>query len=110
MTKRAASEDALGELHNKVTQVMKRALEIAEERMEPKEVSDEDEIILPADINPALLGAVTNFLKQNSITADTGAIQELSATERRLKEKAERRGNVVSLQNLPLSEDEAANG
>lgn len=101
MSKGAAREEVLGELHSKVAQVMKNALDRADKMATPSE--DEDAIVV--EVNPALLTAVTNFLKQNQITVDTSSeVEELSATERRLREKREKRGNVVSLMDLPTSE------
>lgn len=104
MTKRAAKEEVLGELHAKVAEVMTNALNRADTAAEG---ATEDGIAI--EVNPALLGAVTKFLKDNEITCDTGAVEELSSTERRLRDKRNRRmgaDGVLALQDLPVTEDE----
>lgn len=50
--------------------------------------------------NPAMLSAITKFLKDNDIGFDTEKLAELSDQERRLKERREKRGNIVSLTDL----------
>jgi len=52
--------------------------------------------------NPAMLAAVTKFLKDNTIAFDTLEIEALSATQERLEARREKRGNLVNLQNLSL--------
>lgn len=100
MSKGAAREEVLGELHATVTRVFKNALDRADAMAS---LAEEDGIA--TEVNPALLSAASNFLKQNQITADTSSeIEELSATQRRLAEKRQKRGNVVALADLPISE------
>ena len=106
MTKKAATDEVLGELHAKVATVMTRVLDKAADALDKEPAEDE----LPYEINPALLGAVTKFLKDNEITADVSGVKELTSTKERLKEKAKRRreklnrrDDMVILEDLPLT-------
>lgn len=112
----AATERSLGKLHSKLTEVFIRVLNRYEDRLAvmtavregnaevtgeiESEVLDElfNEGAMP---NPAMLGAISKFLKDNEISFDTEQVNELGSLERRLKEQREKRGNVVSLSNLP---------
>lgn len=116
MAKGAAKEMQLGKLHQKITEVFIKVLERYEARLDVIDTIDRDEIeneVLEellndaAMPNPAMLSAVTKFLKDNDIGFDTEQLDQLSDTERRLQERKEKRGNVVSLQNVSLIE---ANG
>lgn len=109
MSNSAATEDALGELHNKVAKVMTNALnqieaaqdhfDVLEQQLDAGDVSDPDKVadVLKArpDVSPALLSAMTKFLADNHITCnDTkGAASGLKDT---LDKKRRRSvGNVV---------------
>ena len=111
MAKGAANENALGSLHAKITAVFIKVLSTYEKRLEamdaidPSEIEDEMIQALFADDampNPAMLGAITKFLKDNSISFDTEAIAELSDQERRLAERRKNRGNLTSLTTLKV--------
>lgn len=109
MAKGAAKEQSLGKLHAKITDVFIKVLEryearlIALDSIDPDEMEDEvlrelfEDGAMP---NPAMLSAVTKFLKDNDIGFDTEKLAELSDQERRLKERREKRGNVVNLTSL----------
>ena len=114
MAKGAAKETQLGKLHSRITEVFLKVLDRYEARLDVLDTVDrdkiEDEVLqellddaaLP---NPAMLSAVTKFLKDNDIGFDTEKLADLSDQERRLKERRERRGNIVSLSDLaPQSE------
>jgi hypothetical protein len=106
MTK--ASDKQLGELHGKLAKSMVRALDASDKAIV---LLDKYEDELPgevveyltkqADANPALLTAVSKFLKDNAITCSIDDSEELSHLEQLLKTKPERKrvGNVV-----PISE------
>lgn len=116
MARGASNESTLGKLHSRLTEVFLRVLSRYEDRLamadriNSGEVNIEDEMI--AELfndnsmpNPAMLSAVSKFLKDNEITFDTEQLNELSGLERRLKDMQSKRGNVVSLTNLPRVAD-----
>lgn len=111
MAKGAAKQETLGKLHNKLTEVFIKVLSRYEDRLDAIEKINRGEIDLGEEMltelfdegampNPAMLSAVSKFLKDNEISFDTEQMQELGSLERRLKEQREKRGNVVSLNNL----------
>lgn len=105
----AAKEKTLGGLHAKITEVFIKVLERYEmrldaiEEIDPKEMESEvlealfEEGAMP---NPAMLSAVTKFLKDNDIGFDTERLNELSDQERRLQERRERRKDFAELSTL----------
>jgi hypothetical protein len=52
-----------------------------------------------------MLSAISKFLKDNEIMYDSEEIDQLSSTQRRLAEMKKKRGNVVTLDNIPLAEE-----
>ena len=88
MAKGASTEQALGNLHNKVTELFVKVLD---------EYEDTPELA-----NPAMLGAITKFLKDNTITLESEALDELSEMEERLAAKKRNRPNLKSVTTLPL--------
>jgi hypothetical protein len=110
MAKGAAREAKLGKLHSTLTQVFIRVLDRYLEQMEPVsdgQIEDEvvDEVLELFEPNPAMLSAISKFLKDNEIMYDSEELDQLSATQRRLQEMKKKRGNVVTLDNLPLAEE-----
>lgn len=115
MSKGAATENNLGSLHSKITDVFQKILERYEARLDciemvtPEQIEDEmireifEDGALP---NPAMLSAITKFLKDNEISFDSEQLNELSDTERRLQERRERRGNITSLTTLKAVGDD----
>lgn len=115
MAKGAAREDKLGKLHSTLTTVFIRVLEKYEMQLAVLEKFGErgddgevlaDEFMAAAILelgepNPAMLSAISKFLKDNEIMYDSEELDQLSATQRRLEEMRKKRGNVVSLNNLP---------
>ena len=104
MAKGAANEEIMGDLHAKVAQVFLRVLE-SYERAELVADDVEDEAmreLLSAGPNPAMMSAITKFLKDNSIDFDNEEIEKLSDTEQRLQARKARRSNLVTLGNLAL--------
>jgi hypothetical protein len=108
----SAKEKQLGALHAKITDVFLKVLQRYEQRLDKIETIDptefESELLEElfsenAMPNPAMLSAVTKFLKDNSISFDTEKLTELSDQERRLEERRKNRGNIVSLTNLQVS-------
>lgn len=106
MAKNAASEAALGKLHDKIAQVFTKVLERYERRMEVIDTIDvEDELLKElfdegAMPSPAMLSAVTKFLKDNEISFSTEQVDNLTAQQRRLEENRQKRGNIVDLTTL----------
>lgn len=107
----AAKEKQLGALHAKITEVFLKVLARYEARLDKIDTLDadriEDEMLKEifdegAMPNPAMLSAVTKFLKDNEISFDTEKLAELSDQERRLKERKEKRGNITTLTTLQV--------
>jgi hypothetical protein len=116
MAQGAAKEQQLGKLHAKITEVFLKVLDTYHKRLDVVDGIDPDEIEdqMIAELlsegampNPAMLSAITKFLKDNDIGFDTEKLAELSDQERRLKERREKRGTLVSLADL---KPQAANG
>ena len=109
MTTNAASEQELGNLHNKVAKVMVRALnqfEKAQDVFDATLVNAEDNpdsIMERPEISPALLGVMTKFLNENKITCTPEQSESMSELEKTLADKRTRRrprrqvGNVVHM-------------
>jgi len=107
----AATETALGGLHSKVAEVFTKILARYEARLDAIETMNadniEDEMLreifedgaLP---NPAMLSAVTKFLKDNDIGFETEKLTELSDQERRLSERRDKRSSLASLSTLKV--------
>ncbi len=88
MAKGASTEQSLGNLHNKVTELFVKVLDEYEST--------------PELANPAMLGAITKFLKDNSISLESEALDELSEMEERLAAKKRNRPNLKAVTTLPL--------
>jgi hypothetical protein len=112
MARGAAKESSLGKLHLKLTELFIKVLQRYEDRMAVGARIDAGEIDLEADMidelfndnvmpNPAMLGAISKFLKDNEISFDTEQLEELGSLERRLAEQRKKRDNVTTLANLP---------
>lgn len=114
MAKGAANEGRLGTLHSKITEVFIQVLERYETRLDLREQLSTDDLqeeilakLLDMDFepNPAMLSAITKFLKDNEISFDTEQLEQLSDQERRLKERREKRGSIASLSTLKVVGD-----
>jgi len=88
MAKGASTEQSLGNLHNKVTELFVKVLDEYEST--------------PELANPAMLGAITKFLKDNSISLESETLDELSEMEERLAAKKRNRPNLKAVTTLPL--------
>jgi hypothetical protein len=104
MTK--ATDKLLGELHGKLANSMLAALTASEQAAALLEEYGEElpgavqaYLVKTADTNPALLTAVSKFLKDNSITCAIEDNEEMSELEERLKKKRERKlvGKVIPI-------------
>ena len=101
-----ATDSLLGELHGKVAKSMLAALEASDQA---QALLDEYGEELPNDVinylskaagnNPALLTAVTKFLKDNSITCVIEDNSDMSELEERLQNKRNKKriGNVIPM-------------
>ncbi len=113
MAKGSATEQVMGNLHAKIARVFEKVLATYEKRLDVADNLDTSEMeedmlallmgdnIMP---NPAMLAAVTKFLKDNDIAFDTEEIEKLSATEERLNARKAKRTNLASLTKLALVE------
>lgn len=110
MSKNAATEGALGELHAKVAKVMSRAIDQIDTAQvlydaTPDEVKQERGDLDPPTLSAPLMGVITKFLADNSITCAPEQSEEMSGLERALTEKKNKRalrlagqaGNVAHL-------------
>jgi hypothetical protein len=106
MAKGASTEARMGTLHNKITELFLKILSKYDDDLAAMD-NAEDELIdgLMAEgmmPNPAMLGAITKFLKDNSITLESEALDELSEMEERLASKKRNRPNLKAVTTLPL--------
>lgn len=100
MTTKAATEEALGELHGKVAKVMSNALDVAEKAQEVYLEAEGEDIGPPPEVPASLMSVITKFLADNKISCVPAESQGVSALEQRLKNKNRRSvGNVVHLDN-----------
>jgi len=104
MARNASTEARMGSLHAKLTEIFIKILEKYDGQLSMETAEDElmDAIGEP---NPAMLGAVAKFLKDNSISIETEELNELTAMEQRLKNKRKNRPNLASVTTLPLVAD-----
>ncbi len=115
MAKGAAKQEALGGLHSTLTKLFQKTLDRYNQTLDSLEELDRDEVedellteLLSKgwEPNPAMLGAITKFLKDNEIAFDDEDVNKLSKTEEALKKRRDARTNVVSLTNLKAVGDE----
>jgi len=113
MAKNAADESNLGKLHSQLTKVFSKILEKHLIKLDALTVINKDELesevlqeLLENDWepSPAMLSAVSKFLKDNDIMYNTEDIQELTGLEKRLEDKRKNRENVISLSNLQVAD------
>lgn len=101
MTTNAASENELGKLHNKVAQVMSKALTNMEAAQDSFDATKEDAVY--PEVNASLMSVITKFLNDNKITAtpeDSESVSELAKTlqDKRANRRVRKQvGNVVHM-------------
>lgn len=111
MAKSAANEQTLGALHSKLATVFQKVLQRYADRMDAVTAIAEGAVDLESEVlqellstgsdpNPAMLSAISKFLKDNEIMYDSEELDALSSLERQLADKRAKRDNVVSLKNL----------
>ncbi|QIG67224.1 terminase small subunit protein [Rhizobium phage RHEph15] len=100
----AATEGKLGELHNKMAQVMGNALDQvtlqqqAYDLQMAKALEEQNPDLAPAaepNLNPALLSVIARFLDSNKITCVPEAGNTMGDLERKLAAKRERKALKV---------------
>lgn len=96
MSKNAASEEVLGNLHQKVANAMIRAIDYVEQGQETFDAVADATLVRP-ELSPAMLSAMTKFLSDNSITANPAEDEKTSTLADRLAKKRLRVGNVVPI-------------
>ncbi len=118
MAEGAAKQRDLGVLHARITTVFQKVLARYEKRLDAIDDIDPTEFesaVLEelfndnAMPNPAMLAAVSKFLKDNEISFDSEQVAALSDQERRLAERREKRGTLVDLTAL-VAQNKAQNG
>jgi hypothetical protein len=109
MAKGAATEQRLGALHLKIADVFEKVLITYSKRLDaldnidPEDIADDMLKELFADDvmpNPAMLNAITSFLKNNEIRFDDGQIDKISALQEGLEQRRAKRANVATLSAL----------
>lgn len=115
MAKGAATEKSMGALHGALTKVFTRVLQQYESNLDKLEALEngtiEEEMaegimaegLLP---NPAMLGAISKFLKDNDISFEAEEINELSDLEKSLAERRKKRSTIASLSVVPRAINE----
>ena len=106
MAKNSANEAALGDLHAKVAGVFTKILDVYSERLENTVVDADGDPLPQEDPNPAMMGAITKFLKDNAIAFDAEEVAELSDTEQRLAQRRKHRANLINLTNLKVVDND----
>jgi hypothetical protein len=106
MAKGASTEVQMGKLHLKLTELFLNILNKYENDLSAMaNVGEEllDELMAEGNMpNPAMLGAIAKFLKDNSISLESETLDELSEMEERLAAKKRARPNMASVTALPL--------
>ena len=106
MAKGASTEVQMGKLHLKLTELFLNILNKYENDLSAMDnVGEEllDELMAEGNMpNPAMLGAIAKFLKDNSISVESETLDELSSMEHRLANKKKNRPNLASVTALPL--------
>lgn len=107
MAQGASNEKALGDLHGLLTKVFMKVLKKYETQLDAVQTADfESEVVeelmdVAVEPTPAMLSAISKFLKDNSIAYDTEDLNKLSTQERRIAAMRKSRGaSVVSLKDL----------
>lgn len=115
MAKGAANESALGDLHAKLARIFTQVLDTYERRLDTMNRPDDtvemtEEMVsalLDANLepSPAMLGAISKFLKDNMIAFDSEEIDVLSGTAQRLADRRSNRKGLVNLTDLRVVEN-----
>ena len=90
MTTKAASVGKLGELHNKVAQVMSDALDVVD-TAQRRYLENEEAVEPPAPVPAALLSVMVKFLSDNSVTCAPEESKGLSGLEQKLEARKSKR-------------------
>lgn len=112
MSKGSASEQELGKLHFGLTKLFTKILKGYElklaaldriiEASDPEDALVDELMSLNIEPSPAMLSAISKFLKDNEISADNAELDQLSAHEERLKNKKANRPILTSITNLKV--------
>ena len=106
---KAATKGDLKRLHMKVAAVFEKVLERYTQRLDALECVDisdvEDDVLKElfddgAIPNPAMLNAITAFLKNNEIRFENEQVAKVSALQEALDKRRAERGNIASLSTL----------
>ena len=103
---KSANLGKMNTLHDKLAGIFTKVLEGYGKRLDAMDELDMDDVesqmveALSAEPSPAMLSAISKFLKDNDISYDDGAVEGLSAVERQLENRKKVRGNITTLTNL----------
>ncbi len=107
----AANKTKMDGLHDKLAGIFTKVLENYGKKLDMLDELDMDNIedqmleALAQEPSPAMLSAISKFLKDNEISYDDGAVAGLSAVERQLENRKKARGNLATLTNLRAVEN-----
>lgn len=87
-----ATEGKLGDLHDKVADVLIGALDRSE-----KLATATGEEVFPIEVNPALISVATKFLKDNEITCQAGEGSKTQELQEQLNKRRRTVNNVTHL-------------
>lgn len=110
MAKGASTEIQLGKLHTMLTGIFTKVLENYMVKLNSVDLSSDLESDLFAAVtaaniepSPAMLSAISKFLKDNDVTYDSEELDQLSSLEQQLQEKKNKRPNFDNVTDLPLT-------
>lgn len=115
---KAASQSTMNKLHDRVADMFLKVLarydqrldvagQLADGSLSSDAISDEvltallDDGSMPS---PAMMSAITKFLKDNEVLFEKGKVEEMSAQARALEEKRRNRPNLATLTIVPKAE------
>lgn len=107
----SASAASMEKLHEQLASIFTKTLKMYEARLLMADSPEVDEDLVQkllemSEPNPAMLNAISKFLKDNDIMYSKDEIDELSDQQKRLADLKKRRGNSVAVSDLKLVENE----
>jgi len=111
MSQKAANTDKMNVLHDKLADIFTRVLKNYEsklnfaEDLDPEVLTEELLTALGTEPSPAMLSTIAKFLKDNEISYDDGAVEDLSAVQEQLANRQKDRGKLATLTTLRAVEN-----
>ena len=115
MARVGAKIDRLGALHSKVAEIFLRVLEMYDANLTRLDNMAGDDALEEAFVEevmkagllptPAMMAAVTQFLKHNNIEAEMEEVSKMTDLQRSLAERQKNRPNIVSLSSVKAANE-----